>query len=66
MEGTSSVFTTADFEELFDILDLFRHFDLQKLEIQRLVEDVPFEADIRLTLDDFSRDLNLNDSHNKP
>ena len=45
-EDTFSVFTTAYFEELFDVLDLFRHFDPESQYIQHTSEEdcIPFEV----------------------
>ena len=43
---TFGVFTTAYFEELFDILDLFRHFDPECQYIEHTSEEncIPFEV----------------------
>jgi hypothetical protein len=45
-EDTFSVFATAYFEELFDVLDLFRHFDPESQYIQHTSKEdcIPFEV----------------------
>ena len=45
-KDTFGVFATAYFKELFDVLDLFRHFDPESQYIQHTSEEdcIPFEV----------------------